>query len=331
MATLVLMTVVSMTPATASALPGLPNEQVPVPSPHPGSFFTVFDYLVDGRLVAFDGFTVFRQRTAVSDELTPIGTLPAAFSGATDPAFVVASPDGSRLILGAGAGGSKFPDPAFNGNIFELPTSGGTATLIGTFPFSIQGTFFLNRNSFLFGQGETFGPFVGSIEVLDLHTHQARSVIGHIPGDPGGIDFDSQGNLFVGLGAAADAARTGEIRRFDRQRIIRAVLLGTLLDFDTDSTLVAEVLNAGDLDFDSRGRLFVGGADFAEPDLGYVAEVDVTTGQVVDRFDPVDGDPNDGDFRFFEIAVSRDCKLGALDLNSFFGPEPEIVFQRRVC
>lgn len=329
----VALTLASLSPASAQGVePLLHNAQVPLPSPHAGSFFTVFDYLRDGRIVAFDGFTVFRQVSEAGDEFTPIGILPAEFSGATDPAFVVVSPDGSRLLLGAGAGGSKYPDPAFNGNIFELPSDGGTATLVGTFPFHIQGTFFSSSDRFVFGQGETFGTFVGSIELLDLRTRQARSLIGHIPGDPGGIDFDRHGNLFVGLGAAADPSRTGEIRRFDRTDVLRAMWHSTLLDFDTDSTLVAEVLNAGDLDFDLRNRLFVGGADFAEPDLGYVAEVDVTTGQVVNRFDPVDGDPNDGDVRFYEIAFNRvGCQLGSLDLFSFFNPEPEIIFQRGVC
>ncbi len=328
---IILFVLVVSVPALAS--PEMVNEEVPLPPPAEGSFFTVFDYVHDGRLVAFDGFTVFLQETRASDKFTAIGTLPPEFRGATDPAFVAVSPNGRRLLLGAGAGGSKFPDPNFNGNIFELRITGGTAVLVGRFPFSIQGTFLRNDSSrFLFGQGETFGTFVGSIEFLDLAKKQARALIGRIPGDPGGLDFDRQGNLYVGLGAAADQSRTGEIRRFDRRDVVRAIRQKELLDFDSDSTLVVEVLNAGDLDFDTEGDLFVGGGDFAEPDQGYVAQVDVSSGQVVDRFDPADGDPSDNDPRFYETAFTQQgCRLGSLDLNSFFNPDPEIVFQRRVC
>jgi hypothetical protein len=304
-----------------------------VPDPEPGSFFTLFDYLTDGRAVAFDGFTVFVQESLQSTNFVAIGTLPEEFRGATDPAFMVPSPDGSRLILGGGAGGSKFPDPAFNGTIFQLPTTGGVATLIGTFPFSILGTF-RTPSQFVFGQGETFGEFTGSVELLDLNTGHKSSIVGNIPGDPGGVEFDASGNLYVGLGSAQDQARTGEIRRFTSKEVAAAVRGQELLDFDTDSRLVAQVLNAGDLEFDTDGDLFVGGGDLFGPrgDFGYIAQVNVRNGRVVDRFDPTDGNPNDHDFVFFEISFTGAlCQLGALDLESFFTPDPSVIFERQVC
>lgn len=278
-------------PAPAAAI----NEQVPLPPPEPGSFFTGFTYGRDGRMLAWDGFTVYIQQSEESDVFQPIGSLPEEFRGATDPAFFVVSPNGRTILLGAGAGGSKFPDPEFNGNVWKMPITGGTA------------------------------------EFLDLRTNQARTIVDDIPGVPDGVALDGLGNLYVGMGATEDGVRTGEIFRFDAADVKRAVNQGAVLDYDDDGTFVADVLNGGDLAFDTENDLFVSGANFVENDLGYVAEVDVATGQVVDRFDPVDGDPNDGDSRFFAIEFTRDgCRLGSLDLFSFFDSDPEIVYQRQV-
>ena len=69
--------------------------------------------------------------------------------------------------------------------------------------------------------------------------------------------------------------------------------------------------------FSSNGKLFVSGANFTTGDAGYIAEVDVDTGQIVRKFDPADGDPNDGDFTFYQLAFTRQrCTLGALDLST---------------
>ncbi len=162
------------------------DPQVTVPDPEPGSFFTVFDYTQDGRVVAFDGFTVYVQESRQSATLTPIGTLPEQYRGGTDPAFVSVSPNGQTILLGAGAGGSKFPDPDFNGNIFKMPSSGGQATLVGRYMWEIIGTW-LNNNTFVFGEGETFGTFTGSVEAVNDNTGTTAHIVGNIPGDPGGV------------------------------------------------------------------------------------------------------------------------------------------------
>jgi hypothetical protein len=313
-------------PARATADP-----QVTLPEPEPGSFFSVFNYTHDGRAVAFDGFTVYVQQSRQSATLTPIGTLPELYRGGTDPAFISISPNGQTILLGAGAGGSRFPDPDFNGNIFKMPSSGGQATLVGRYMWEIVGTW-LNNDTFVFGQGETFGTFTGSVEALNVNTGATIHIVGNIPGDPGGIVFDNQDNLYVGLGSGQDGNRTGEIHRFDAS-VVDAALSGQgFVNFD-DGELIAKVLNAGSLAISSNGKLFVGGANFTTGDSGYIAEVDVDTGQIVRKFDPADGDPNDGDFTFYEVSFTRaHCTLGAIDLFSFFSPDPTVLYEEpQVC
>ena len=66
--------------ALATADPST-DPQVTVPDPEAGSFFTVFDFTHDGRVVAFDGFIVYVQQSRQSATLTPIGTLPELYRG----------------------------------------------------------------------------------------------------------------------------------------------------------------------------------------------------------------------------------------------------------
>ncbi|BCY09358.1 SMP-30/gluconolactonase/LRE family protein [Actinoplanes sp. L3-i22] len=331
-ALLILVAIVLVEPWALPAHADTSQSAIVVPEPATGSYFTLFNYAPDGRIVVFDGFTVSIQVAPNSTRFRPIGTLPESFLGGTDPAFVTVDPDGRQVLLGGGAGGSKYPDPAFNGAVFRMPLTGGTAVRTGTFPYSIGGEFW-NDDLFLMGQGETFGTFTGSVEVLDVARGTTRPLVARIPGDPGGIALDSRQNLYVGLGAGQDTSRTGEIHRFGHDAVRRAMRTGQPLDFDADGRLVTQVLNAGDLAFGPRGELYVGGGDFqARQDFGYVAVVDVRTGQVLRRLDPVDGDPADGDQRSFDIATRPGaCRLAALDLFSFFSADPSVIHLVSVC
>lgn len=304
---------------------------VTVPQPSPGSFTTVVDYLKDGRLVVFDGFTVFVQESIGSATLVPIGTLPAEYQGCADPAFIEVSPDGGTLVLGAGAGGSCYPDPAFNGNLFLLPVTGGEATLLGQYPWSIEGTF-RGPNELVISEGETFGLLTGSVEMIDIRTGEQVTLVGPVAGDPSGIAFDQQGNLYVGLGYAQDPSRTGEIRVFDKQDVQEAIRTGVPIPYDS-GTLVTQVLSAGYFAFDADGDLWVGGGDLfgTTGSYGFFAEVDVETGEILNRYDPADGDPNDQDFTFYNVAFNRKtCTIGAFDSFALFGG-PAPLYEMQVC
>jgi hypothetical protein len=304
-----------------------------LPQPAAGSFTTAFDFLRDGRIVAFDGFTVFVQTSLASPSLAAIGTLPPQFAGGADPAFVAASPDGTDILLGGGAGGAKFPDPNFNGNIFRLTTAGGQATLIARFPFHIEATF-LGPDELVFGEGETFGTLTGSVEMLDIHSGAHKTLVGPIPGDPSGVVFDLFGNLYVGLGFGQDPSRNGEIRRFGALDVARAILTGTPVDF-ADGKLITQILSGGSLHFATPriDDLFVGDGDLFGPtgSFGFFAKVETGTGTVVQRFEPEDNDPDGHDEAFWALAFTPvGCRLGAVDTFALFNG-PAAVYQMNVC
>jgi hypothetical protein len=316
--------------STSAAVTFTPGP-VSVPQPAPGSFTTVVDFLKDGRAVVFDGFTVYVQESIGSSTLVPIGTLPAEYAGGTDPAFIEVSPNGQTIVLGGGAGGSRYPDPNFNGNIFLMPVTGGEATLLGRYPWSIEGTF-RGPNELVFGEGETFGLLTGSVEMVDIKTGEQTTLIGPIPGDPSGIAFDRQGNLYVGLGYAQDPSRTGEIRVFDKQDVQEAIRTGVPLPYDS-GRLITQVLSGGPFVFDNDGHLWVGGGDLfgTTGSYGFFAQVDVETGEILNRYDPSDGNPDDQDFVFYNLAFTRKgCRIAAFDSFALFsGPAP--LYEAQVC
>ena len=298
-------------------------QQVTLPPPDPGSFSTTFDFLPDSRIVAFDGFEVSIQEALDSDSFIPIGTLPDAFQGGSDPAFVITDPSGSFFALSTGAGGSQFPDQPFNGSIFTLPLSGGTAQPAGNIPFNASAAFQDSGELFVNAGVDTFDS--SSVQRLSVETGNIQTVIDNIPGASGGIAFDTAGNLFTGIGFDASGSRTGEIRSFSAASLEQSLLSGVPLDFDADGVFVTQSLSAGSLVFDEAGDLFVGGGDLlGGGEQGFIAEIDPTTGNVLRRLDPTDGDPDSGPTVFFGLAGNPAAEtIGAID---FFDPT-RTVFQ----
>ena len=310
-----------------------------LPPPAEGSFFTVFASLKDCRLVAFDGFRIYIENESGWEE---IGKLPDEFLGCTDPAFILPTPDGQDLLLGAGFGGlGGFFDPSLNGNLFHLPIRGGEANLVARVPFHVQGAFRSREELFLTVGSPTFAD--GSVQLLrHLFRKDRRSiredpqvVIQNIPGAPGGIVLDKRGNLYVGIGFGRDRSRTGEIRTFRWNEMERAIHKGETLDFERGSSLT-RVLNAGQLlsIFEDEKDLLVGGGDLfgTTESFGFFAIVDSRTGEISQWYDPTDGDPEDHDFLYFALGYcSRQCLVSAVDLNTFFLGEPPLVYTLTLC
>ena len=303
-------------------------QAVTLPPPDPGSFGTAFDFLPDGRLIAFSGFEVSTQSAQGSSIFDPLGTLPPEFLGGSDPAFVITGPAGLFFVLGTGAGGSQFPQEPFNGSLFVLGNNGGEAELIANIPYHFDATFRKPLELFV-NRGE--GTFQASaVERLSLITKEVQLVIDAIPGASGGVGVDQLGNLYTGIGFDNNLARTGEIRRFSRQDVDTAIDTGIPLDFDTDGTFIAQVLSATGLLFDLEGDLWIAGGDImGGGQQGFIAEIDPNTGDILRRIDPSDGDPDSGPTVFYSIAISDpiSCKIAAAD---FFDPT-RTVYEIDAC
>lgn len=292
-------------------------QDVTLPPPANGSFSTVFDFLPDDRLVTFNGFEVSVQNRPGSSDFEPIGTLPPEFEVDT-PAFIITEPSADFFVLSTGA----------NGNIFTLPTTGGSAELITNIPLNFSATFDSEQSNELFINRGTqpSGAFSGSqVEQLSLLTGDTQTIVDDIPGASAGVGFDDEGNLYTGIGLDPNEQRTGEIRRFSSQDVKQSIQTETPLDFDDDGEFVTQVLSATGLVFDEEGDMWVGGGALSENgQQGFIAEVNPQTGQIIRRVDPSDGDPDSGPQNFFQIGITDpfSCTIGATDLfdsnNTFY-------------
>jgi hypothetical protein len=305
-----------------------------LPPPATGSYVTTFASLPDCRLVAFDGFRIFIE---IESDWVEIGRLPDKFLGGTDPAFIMVTPDGQDLLLGGGFGGlGGFSDPMLRGTLFQLPVTGGEARLITRIPFHVQAAFRSREKIFLTVGSASY--LEGSVQLFEhfdrpdrwTRRESPQRVVQNIPGAPGGVVLDKEGNLYVGLGFAADPQRTGEIRKFRWREVEWAIRKEKPIEFD-NGTLVTRILNAGQLiSIHKREKeLLVGGGDLfgATGSFGFFARVDANTGELIKMYDPTDGVPENHDFLYFALAFCpKQWLASAVDLNTFFFGTPPIVY-----
>lgn len=215
----------------------------------------VFDVLGDGRIIALVDDAVFVETAALSRTFSSPGTLPAA-PPITFPAFIRVSPSGAKFAVGDNTG------------------------LVGVFnTVTLAGGWF-NAAHF---EAEWFddihlalsGALGGSVSLLDTQSSDPLNPVNPIvivnKGVPGGITFDTEGNLYTGNGFSdSGPIQTGDIKQFSRAAWMIAWTGGPPLSFVSDGILVVNVLSAASLGFDSVGNLHVGGGDF----VGGGAEID---------------------------------------------------------
>ncbi len=226
-----------------------------------------FDTLPAGEMVTLSGDQLYVESAPGSGLFDFRGQLPDA--DISFPAFVKVSPDGGRIAVGNN-GGASFSD--YQLGVFDVNTLAGSWSDVSHF----DATWYDNQFLAVSTSGITQPSGVVMVDTLAADPASSLSVlVDSIGGASAGLAFDDQGNLYTGNGFTfAGPSVTGAIKAFDQNAWSTAVSTGTPLDFEQSGTLIAEVLSAGSLGFDSLGNLHVGGGDFSSGDLNYAALID---------------------------------------------------------
>jgi hypothetical protein len=298
--------------------------QVVLPPPDPGSSSTRVGVLPDGKLVAFTGFKVRVQKSRGSSVFRSIGNLPPAFRGFMGRRFVLPHPSGRFILLGTAATETA---PS-SGNLFLMPRAGGEARPLAAIP-QLRGVTFYGSSGVLLNRLDSETP-TSSIAHLSLGSGALKTVIANIPPRGGPTAVDRDANVFVGLEWHYDPdtgeIRQGEIRRFARRDVQRALRSGVPLDFEEDGVFVTQLLTAQGLLFDRQGDLWVGGGD-PSTDYGYFAELNPRTGGRLSHLAP-NGD-RETVFELLGIDAPRACRLFVQSYSLQSGTEE--IFEVDAC
>jgi hypothetical protein len=199
------------------------------------------------------------------------GTLPAADIGSFGASYLRVSADGTRIAVGNN-GGVSFAN--FEVGIFEFPALTGVWFTAESFDAA-----WLSATHVALSAGDFSSGIVTALDITspDPGNPVNPTIIAGIGGASGGVALDGEGNLYTGNGfAAAGPSGTGAVKAFEAASWQAAVGGGPAIDFETEGTLVVDILSASSLGFDAEGNLHVGGGDFGEPDADYAALVQAT-------------------------------------------------------
>ena len=256
------------------------EEYTQFPEPAGFSYYVLGTGLPDGRLILWNGDTVFVQHGPSIDFFHPVAS---GYLG--DPAFIALSPNGHDVILGQG-----FGDNLYSFDV-DAPADYTSASVITTIPH--YGATFLSETLLLIDAGNA--GFTGSeLVMLDLsatkgvaiHTvvskderyeqAQEKGIIVEKPlfGWSAKLAYDEDNGLVY----AMDSGQR-EIRIFNLTDILNAFNTNTPLDWATDGVLmgaagdyfsggVAGIRPDGTLIIDgSEGYLQPGGIQLVDPNL----------------------------------------------------------------
>lgn len=258
---------------TAFSTYGPPYRPIALPKTGSGSSQTSGDALPDGRIVAVTGNSVYLETARGSGAFNVVAVFdPSETGGASDPAFVRISPDGSRIAVGIGFGKPVAIVPMSSLGTPGLPRMLSPALADYYHIAHFDGAWADSSHMAL-----TYGNFgsPSAVSLLDLSSLPASplnpTIISGIGGASAGIAFDAAGRLFTGNGydLGPGGSTTGTIRAFSRS-VWDVNIPRSPVDFETTGTLIGDVLSASPLLFDGEGNLIVGGGDFGDFDVGYV-------------------------------------------------------------
>lgn len=282
---------------------------------------SVFSSLSDGRIIALLGDAVFIETAPASGDFQTEGTLPDADIAPFGAAFLHVSPSGDRFAVGNN-GGSTFDN--YQIGVFDVATLSGEWFVANHFDAAWVDDAHL---------AVTAGDFTaGHVTLLDFASPNPQAplnpiIIDNIGGASGGVALDTFGNLYAGNGfMSAGPSETGAVKAFGLADWQSALQSGIPLDFETQGTLIVDILSATSLGFDDYGNLHVAGGDFAifKVDFAALVHGDAVTAALAgngpaDINDPtevrrLDPDAND-DFNFYAIVF--DPVMRRLMLRSF--------------
>lgn len=240
------------------------------PKPAAGAFVVSGTAEPDGRLVVWDGDTVYQQFSVNADSF---GRIAWGYPG--DTAFVALSPDGHTLLLGQG----------FAGDLYRMdlraPRNFSAESVVTNIPGHFAAVF-LNSDLVLLDVGRL--DFSGSeLQILDLSAAKSTPRLGIGKGAAYlgtgqkdlGVDkppFSYSASLAIDPAAElvyAMDANTRELRAFSVAALINAFNTSTPLDWASDGTLIGTAgafFSGGVAGVRPNGQLVVGGsAGFLQP------------------------------------------------------------------
>ena len=276
----------AMVPPWATALDFEPFPQFPAPGP--GAYTVVGTPLPDGRLVVWNGDTVFLQHAPNAAQFHPI-----AQGYAGDPAFILHEPSRGSVLLGAG----------FSGDIYRLdlanPVDYTPAALVVNTPH--YAAVLLSDSLLLVDAGKP--GFAGSeLSVVDLsgakHTAAVTIVVRPEPAGKGLVvdkpPFTYSAPLALDpvngiVYAMSTFGVPQELRYFTLGSLLNAHATLTPLDWTLDGVLIgaAGQFNQGGVAGIQQDGLLIlpgfGRLQLVDPSLG-----NPTLATVMDAFDPMD-------------------------------------------
>jgi hypothetical protein len=246
---------------------------VTTPATGAGSFGVSVDAMSDGRLIATTGFNILLETDVGSNDYQIAATIDATLlADPVDPGFIVVSPAGSRIAIGAGFGK---PVIVFDASLLNTarPTT-LTPSNASAFPVMHFAAAWLDESSLAI-TGGVFGQ-PSFVTLLDTTSDPMSSdnpvIIDNIDGASGGIVIDNDGAIYTSNGfdnspSTPGTSDTGWIKRFT------SADWSSGADFENDGLFVADLLSANTLAMDRDGALAVGGGDFSEGDVGTIAVI----------------------------------------------------------
>lgn len=241
----------------------------------------------DGRLILWNGESIYYQSMPGLDQFREMAT---GYQG--DPAFLILSPDGHTVLLGAGGyDGDPYLNKIYRYDLGAPSDYSGSAVVAEITHYTAT---FLTSTLVLIDAGA--GDWANSVlVVLDISGAKSAPVpvvrkpslkagtVVHKPGYSAAISVDRARDRVYTMDAASL-----ELRSFSLTALVNAYNTHSTLDWSTDGTLIGQAgqyFNGGVSGVTPQGYLLIGGA-LGWGGAGGVQVVNPGDGAIVEVMDP---------------------------------------------